>query len=90
MTDSAQDADAALVRSLTAVWKSYLDQESAALEATIRPWAVNRRPSTVWEAHRQNLALSIAWFLAEIAGRPFARLYQSSLLADRMGAADRL
>ncbi len=85
MTGSAQDADGALVRSLAALWKSHLDQESAALEATIRPWAISRGASTIREAYRQNLALGIAWFLTDIVGRPFARLYKSSLLDERAG-----
>jgi hypothetical protein len=60
MTESLQGADDVLVRSLAAVWRSYLDQESAALDAAIRPWAMNRGPSAMWEANRQILALGIA------------------------------
>ena len=89
MIGSAQDSDGPLVRSLAAVWKSYLDQESATREAVIRSGSTPSRPSAASEAHHQNLALGIAWLLNDVAGPSFARLYQSSLTEERAGAAHR-
>jgi 1-acyl-sn-glycerol-3-phosphate acyltransferase len=78
-----ENPDAALIGSLAAVWKSYLDQESAAFEETIRRSAIGRGLSAFWGAYRQELALGVAWFLSDIASRHFSRLYTSSLAHQR-------
>ena len=89
MTGSSYDADASLLRSVAAVWQSYLDAAAARVDATLRPGAMRRGSSAIWEAYRQNLAFGIAWFLTDVARRPFARLYASSLRAERANAVDR-
>ena len=68
-----------LVLSIAALWKSYLDQQSAAWGAAMRPWETNAGPSRMWEPYREAEAFFIAMLLTETADRPFARLYKSSL-----------
>lgn len=88
MTGSSHDADASLLRSVTAVWKSYLDAAAARVDATLPPGAMRRDSFAIWEAYRQNLAFGIAWFLTDVARWPFARLYASSLREERANAVD--
>ena len=89
MTAAAQDVDAPLVLSTAAVWKCYLDEQSAGLDAAIRPWQLTPSPSRLGEAFRDAAALGIANLLSDVAGGWFARLYKSSLLEAGSGAENR-
>ena len=89
MTLAAQDVDRALIHSTAAVWKGYLDEQSAALDAAIRPWQLNPAPSRLGDAFRDAAALSIAQLLTDIAAGSFARLYKSSLIEAGSGGENR-
>ena len=80
MTEDPQHIDAAVVLSVTEVWKSYFDQQSASFASALRPWQISPGPSRLWEPYREAAALNIATLLTAIARGPFARLYQSSLI----------
>ena len=80
MTAVTRPRDRPLVVSIAAVWKSYFDQQSESLAAAMRPWQTTPGPSRLWESYRGLAALGVASLLTELAGGPFARLYQSSLI----------
>lgn len=89
MAHAIRQRDEALLLSLAAVSKSYLDQQSAAVARAIMPSAIAAGPSRLWEPYRSAAALAIASLLTEVAHEPFFRLYQSSLLpAARAGKND--
>ena len=79
MTEAALEGHRALVRSSAAVWKSHLDQQSAAWATAMRPWGTNSSPSRLGEPYREVDAFVIATLFTEVAREPFARLYKSSL-----------
>ena len=86
MTASAPGSDTALVLSVAAVWKCYFDQQSTGLASAMRPWEISPGPSRLWEPLRDAAALGIARFLTDVAGGPFDRLYESSLVEARRAA----
>ena len=88
MTGAALESHSTLVTSIAAVWKSYLDQQSAALAAAMRPWEISAGPSRLWEPYREAAAFAIARLLTKVAREPFARLYKSSLVRHPSGEMD--
>lgn len=80
MAHAIRQRDEALLLSLAAVWKSYLDQQSAAVARALMPSAIAAGSSRLWEPYRSAAALAIASLLTEAAHERFFRLYQSSLL----------
>lgn len=80
MTEAALQSHRALVLSIAAVWKSYLDRQSAALARAMRPWESDAGPSRMWEPYREAAAFAIARLLTEVAHQPFALLCKSSLV----------
>ena len=80
MTSAAEDLDGPLVLSTAAIWRCYLDEQSALLDAAIRPSQLYPSFSRLAEAFGDAVAASIAEAFSHVAGGWIARLYESSRL----------